>query len=162
MNTGVFSLLPVLLAQTDSQQANSGGWLAVLITLAVLVLPFVAGTYIAKSLRLQDYGWKIGLTLFAITFGISVILAGGRPKLGIDLAGGVILVYEVDQSKKVDDEPVDIDRLVGAVKRRVDPAGVKELTIRPYGSEQVEVIVPEVDNAEIELIKKKISASGLL
>jgi len=67
-------------------------------------------------------------------------------KLGIDLSGGVILVYEVDQSKKKPGESVDMDKLVAAVSRRVNPGGQKEVAIRKYGVEQIEIIVPEIES----------------
>ena len=66
-------------------------------------------------------------------------------KLGIDLSGGVILVYEVDQTKMKPGETVDMDKLIAAVARRVNPGGQKEVTIRKYGTQQIEVIVPEVE-----------------
>ena len=36
------------------------------------------------------------------------------------------------------------------------------MTIRKYGGEQIEVIIPEVDEQEIDLVKEKISKSGFL
>ena len=78
-------------------------------------------------------------------------------KLGIDLSGGVILVYEVDQTKKKPGEVVDMDKLVAAVGRRVNPGGQKEVTIRKYGVEQIEIIVPEVEEAEVQRIERIIS-----
>ncbi len=55
-----------------------------------------------------------------------------------------------------------MDKLIAAVGRRINPSGVKELTIRQYGAEQIEVIIPEVEEREVEQIKKQISTSGLL
>ena len=40
-----------------------------------------------------------------------------------------------------------MDKLIAAVARRINPGGVKELTIRQYGAEQLEVIIPEVEQA---------------
>lgn len=152
----------VLLPIAQAVPAENAPWLrGVLELLFILVVPFVIGHFAAKSLRMPDYSWKIGLILFAIAFGVDRVYFGTL-KLGIDLAGGVILVYEVDQTQKSTAEDVEMDKMVAAVRRRVDPAGVKELTIRPYGEEQIEVIIPEVDSDEIELIKKKISSAGLL
>ena len=65
-----------------------------------------------------------------------ITVLGWPPKRGIDLRGGVILVYEVDQEKKTD-EDVDMDKLVAAVSRRVNPGGQKEVTVRTFGTEQV-------------------------
>ncbi len=157
------SLLSSLLAQVapaapavDAPWYQSSYVLAAIVV-AVLVLPFGIGAWMARALRMPDYGWKIGLVLCTITAGVVVTYFGWPPKRGIDLAGGVILVYEV-QGK----EDVEMDKLVAAIRRRLDPAGVKELTIRPYGPRQIEIIIPQVDSEEIALIKRKISSAGLL
>ena len=47
--------------------------------------------------------------------------------MGIDLKGGVILVYEIDSAKQPDGG-VSMDKLVAAVSRRVNPGGQKEVT----------------------------------
>ena len=39
-------------------------------------------------------------------------------------------------------EQVDMGSLIAAISQRVNPGGVKEVTIRQYGSEQVEIIIP--------------------
>ena len=93
----------------------------------------------------------------------------GGFKLGTDLVGGTILVYEIDLRKsardsdsnsakkgKKDDkrsdakardrrfDPVgDITVLAEALKRRIDPNNLKNITIRPSGGEgRVEIVLP--------------------
>src|SRR5262245_41283050 len=73
-------------------------WFSVLVAVAVIVLPFWVGQRLAQRFRMADYGWRIGLVLFSLIGGIVVCIAGWPPRLGIDLSGGVILVYELDQS----------------------------------------------------------------
>ncbi|QVL33377.1 protein translocase subunit SecD [Telmatocola sphagniphila] len=71
-------------------------------------------------------------------------------KLGIDLVGGTILVYELDQtvSKAGEGSAADVDmkELAAALKRRLDPADLKNVTIRPVGSgkKRIEIILPTV------------------
>ncbi|NDC64837.1 MAG: protein translocase subunit SecD, partial [Planctomycetia bacterium] len=91
-----------------------------------------------------------------------------------DLKGGLILVYEVDAAKEAarrrqdaeaGDTGVDLDtmdKLVNAVSRRVNPGGQKEVTVRRYGLDQIEVIVPQVDQAEVDLVKRIVSSGGAL
>ena len=133
-----------------------------LIALAVVTLPMVFGGYLARRFRMPDHGWKIGLVLFSLLAGIAIVAVGGKPKLGIDLSGGVILVYEVDQEQRKSDEPVDMDKLIDAVTRRINPGGVREVTIRPYGLNQIEIIVPEADQSEMQRMKKVLTSVGLL
>ncbi|GAF93783.1 unnamed protein product, partial [marine sediment metagenome] len=90
---------------------------------------------------------------------------GWPPKLGIDLSGGVNLVYEVDQAKKIDDRTLgkaEMDRLIEAVNRRVNPGGVKEITVRQIGIEQIEITIPYVDEAEARRIESDVSRAGTL
>ncbi len=129
---------------------------------AVIVGSVVLGGYFARRLRMPDHGWKISLCLFAFLASGIILLMGPRLKLGIDLSGGVILVYEIDQSQLKSTDSVDMDKLVAAVARRVNPGGQKEVTIRKYGAEQIEVIIPEIEEAEVERIKRIISTTGNL
>ena len=71
----------------------------ILVALATLVVPFFLGGYLGKKLRMPEHGWKIGLCLFTLLASIVVLLLGPPLKWGVDLRGGVILVYEIDKSK---------------------------------------------------------------
>ncbi|NLY03108.1 MAG: protein translocase subunit SecD [Rhodopirellula sp.] len=151
-------------------------WYAnLLIVLAILILPVVLGTWLARRWRMPEYATRIGVVLFCLFAGIAITWSGWPPKLGIDLRGGVILVYEVDEDVKVtgpaeEEVPdaataggaVDMDKLIAAVARRVNPGGVKEVTIREYGPKQIEIIIPEADEAEVERMKRIISSVGTL
>lgn len=211
-----------------------------LAAVGVVAGSFIGGAFVARALRLPDYSFRIGLVLFTFIAAMAVNIAGWPPKRGIDLSGGVVLVYEVEKgatspallqntvdqinqrlsggegprlearasgSNQVEidapgdadlaavekriaavdvvlksagkrSEPgktvlvytvdpqakktVEMDKLITAVGKRINPSGVKELTIRRYGADQIEVIVPEVEEREVEQIKRKISTSGLL
>lgn len=137
-------------------------YINLLVAVATVVVSFYLGGYLGKKLRMADHGWKIGLTLFAFSASVAILLLGPNLKKGVDLSGGAILVYEVDQSKKSPDQQVDMAKLIDAIKKRVNPGGQKEVVIRPYGREQVEVIIPEKDEAEITRIEQTISQTGNL
>jgi len=140
-----------------------------LIVVALLTVPFILGNYIARKFRMPDYGWKIGLVLCTLASSIVIVWFsfqyGGGPKLGIDLSGGVIFVFEIDQSKKTEDTPLskaEMDRLIAAVSKRVNPGGQKEITVRPYGVDQIEIIIPNVHEDEANRIKGDVSSAGTL
>ncbi len=113
-----------------------------LVMLGVFVLPLVLGHYISKAVRMPDQSWRVATVLFSFFAAAAVTYYGWPPKLGIDLSGGSILVYEVDDQAKDPGTTVDMDKLVQAVTKRVNPGGVKEVTIRPYGVNQIEIIIP--------------------
>src|SRR3954467_15194034 len=69
----------------------------------------------------------------------------GGFRLGIDLVGGTILVYEADESKKGITATTAAGRtedLASALKRRIDPADLYNITIRnvPSNPPRVEII----------------------
>ncbi len=163
----------VLLAAEESS-AGLPIWVNVLIAIAAVVLPFVAGQLIARALKLKDFAFRIGVVLFAITLGIwpfvSQISHGRSWKdaipLGIDLAGGTNMVFAVDHELTAEmEKSVDaqlMDRMVGAIVRRINPAGTEEVTVRRVGPDRIEVIVPGADSEKVERIKRQITNLGQL
>ncbi len=111
---------------------------------------------------MPDYGWKIGLILWTLFSSVVILAMYWPPKLGIDLSGGMILVYEVDQTQKKPGVTVDMDKLIGAVSRRINPVGIKEIAIRKYGMEQVQIVIPEVDEAVANRVAELVSQVGTL
>src|SRR5262249_13086472 len=81
-------------------------------------------------------------------------------KLGIDLSGGTILVYQVDVKSLP--PGFKMDELVSALKKRADPEGVKEIPIRQIGSHPIEIILPQASNEEVEEVKKMLVDVGAL
>jgi SecD/SecF fusion protein len=152
-----------LFAQAAAQDRGSIPWyIGLLVAVATIAGSFFLGGYLGRKLRMPDHGWKIGICLFSLLASAMVVLMGPPLKLGIDLSGGVILVYEVDPTTKKPGEIVDMDKLVAAVTRRVNPGGQKEVTIRTYGVEQIEIAIPEVEEAEVQRIERIISRAGNL
>ncbi|MGL4419637.1 MAG: SecDF P1 head subdomain-containing protein, partial [Gemmataceae bacterium] len=84
----------------------------------------------------------------------------GQYRKGIDLAGGTILVYQVDLDKAKSRGQLEqksaatagdgIDRLstdqmqqlAESLKRRIDPADLRNVVIRPLGDSRIEIILP--------------------
>lgn len=136
-----------------------------LIVLVLILGSLVAGALFAKAIRLREYGWKVGLILASILVATFIVLFG-EFKLGVDLKGGVILVYEVDERETAQlhqgRQDWEMGQLIAVITRRLNPTGLKEIVVRPFGPKQVEIVVPEVDPKEIEEIKEKIRTGGVL
>ncbi len=196
----------------------------------------------AEKLRMPDQGGRIALVLSTLTLALAICYLDWPPKKGIDLSGGVVLIYEVDRSQQQaegtrnavkvindrlerlhdtgasvsvnskyqievsvpekdqeravvdqiaaiqspaftltpagkagegdrrkliydfhqDDKVLNMESLISAVTKRINPTGVLEVTVRSFGSDQLEIIIPDVDTRSAEDIKRKISTSGLL
>eukprot|EP00913_Durusdinium_trenchii_P023352 g21930.t1 len=83
-------------------------------------------------------------------------------RLGIDLRGGTNLVYQVVGTEE---KPITSDlmnQMIGAVKRRLDPAGTEEITVRKVGSDRIEVIIPKADPAVVAEKKRLMTRLGTL
>jgi SecD/SecF fusion protein len=80
---------------------------------------------------------------------VSAIIIATKPtRLGLDLKGGVELVYQgqpTPQSKVTSDA---VDRSIDIMRDRVDALGVAEPEIQRLGSDQISVGLPDVKNAE--------------
>jgi SecD/SecF fusion protein len=87
--------------------------------------------------------WALWVTATAVSRYID-----GEPggiKMGVDLEGGTILVYEIDVKKKTEgakDEVSKTNLLAEALKRRIDPNDLKNIVIRSAGENRVEIILP--------------------
>jgi SecD/SecF fusion protein len=162
-------------------------WMMGVLIVALFVIPILLGNYIARSVRMPDYGWKIGLVLFTILAG-AVIVAIGEFKFGPDLAGGITLIYEIedtsvgavpepgadagkgaadDQKGAVNAAPapakkVPMAELISALKQRIDPTGTQEISIRAQGPTAVEIIIPKTGQDALEYVKRRITDLGQL
>src|SRR5437016_1046540 len=120
---------------------------------------------------MRQFYWKIFLCLFPVLVSLGAIyfaVKHDRFKLGVDLSGGTILVYEIDTRKQKTDEKSrttpreQANLLAESLKRRIDPNDLKNIIIRTAGEGRVEIILPtggvaRADKAEREweaLIKK--------
>ena len=157
---------PLLAEAVAPDRAPLPWFVHMLVAVGTLAVSFFLGGYLGKKLRMPDHGWKIGLSLFTLLASAAIMVMGPPFKLGVDLSGGVILIYEVDQAKKatpgVPLGKQEMDNLISAVTRRVNPGGQKEVTIRTYGAEQIEIIIPEVNETEVQRIERIISTTGNL
>lgn len=110
---------------------------------------------------------------------------------GIDLAGGTILVYEIDvdgMKRKIEEdnaanvgkpnyprnyenEKPDVRELAEKIKKRIDPSDLKNVVVRPVGDSRIEIILPfagssggkEAANEEFaEEVRQQVKQAGVL
>ncbi|MCP4193230.1 MAG: protein translocase subunit SecD [Planctomycetaceae bacterium] len=153
------------------------------VPLALIIIAILAvflGTYVRKTMRMPETGWKVSLIVSVIGIAALILFTSWPPKQGIDLKGGIILIYEVDQEKtrqnatkqrsdeneddrqSVANDTVDMDALIQALSRRINPGGVQEIVVRKYGDNQVEIIIPDVTQEEAKQVQKLITTGGFL
>jgi len=110
---------------------------------------------------MKNLGYKFALIAVVTLAGLYAIYPPREKlKLGIDLSGGTILVYEVMRENLPPN--FSMDELISALKNRVDPNGVSEIPIRKIGGNRLEIILPEASAEVVEEVKRKLTEVGAL
>ncbi|HEX6963638.1 MAG TPA: protein translocase subunit SecD [Lacipirellula sp.] len=170
-------------AGADAEGVSWDGVKKALIVLGVIIVPIVVGNFLAKRLRMPEQGWRLSLALGSL-LAAGVIIAMGEIKLGPDLSGGITLIYEVQQQETAgqagngpegdaDEQDAGGDpnasggsnnmaSLIKALIERVDPSGTKEVSIKQFGEDQIEIIIPRAEKSELEAIERRIYTAGVL
>ncbi|HQR06544.1 MAG TPA: protein translocase subunit SecF [Gemmatales bacterium] len=160
-----------------------------LIYLLVLVV-LVVGLKLLYTRLFPGFEWRLLLVTVPVIISIWITVVayrnsndptatGKRFTLGVDLAGGSILVYEVDPSFWDKQSPefrntFNADQLASRIKTRVDPSNLLETTIRPIQGDasrppRVEIVLPISNDpkntnsaGKIQDIKRLIQQQGQL
>ncbi|MBA3481065.1 MAG: protein translocase subunit SecD, partial [Pirellulales bacterium] len=126
-------------AETDAATLTWEGVEKLAIILALLILPVLIGTWLAKKLRMPDHGWKFALGIGSLA-AAAVVVSMGEIKLGPDLSGGITLIYEVqdrdagqqaapvadDESEETAEENADDPAAVEVAEPSEDAAAAEE------------------------------------
>src|SRR5215208_3913066 len=90
------------------------------------------------------------LLSMVVLLGIAIaVIVTQQTRLGLDLRGGVELVYEARPTPKVPKvTPQAVNDAISTIRRRTDTLGVAEPEIQRSGSNQITVALPDVDNAQ--------------
>ena len=76
------------------------------------------------------------------------VIATKPTRLGLDLKGGVSLIYQAKPTKQSAVTGDAIDRTLDIMRKRVDQLGVAEPEIQRSGADQIDVSLPDVKNAD--------------
>ena len=121
-----------------------------LIVAEILAVVAFLGAIVYGSRRgASNLYWKGLICLTAVIGGVLIVTPAvikyrqglGGFKLGVDLVGGTILVYEIDPDKKLK-EGYKPEQLAASLKRRIDPNDLYNVTIRPVSDTRIEIILP--------------------
>jgi SecD/SecF fusion protein len=89
------------------------------------------------------------LLLVAGLFAASIAVIALMPtKLGLDLKGGVQLVYEAKPTAQSKVDPESLERSIDIMRKRVDQLGVAQPEIQRSGAQEIDVDLPDVSNAQ--------------
>ena len=88
------------------------------------------------------------LLVFGLLATSLAVIATKPTRLGLDLQGGVELIYEAQPTRDAEVTPDALDRAIDIMRQRVDQLGVAEPELQRAGSNQIQVSLPDVSNAE--------------
>ncbi|MGH3994842.1 MAG: hypothetical protein ACRDSN_20565, partial [Pseudonocardiaceae bacterium] len=86
--------------------------------------------------------------MLALLAGAAALIATKPTVLGLDLRGGVELVYEGRPTPQVPEvTPAAVDDAIETIRKRTDALGVSEPEIQRAGANQISIGLPNVSNA---------------
>ena len=88
------------------------------------------------------------LLVFGLLIGSLVVVAAKPTRLGLDLKGGVSLIYQAKPTKQSAVNSDAINRTLDIMRERVDQLGVAEPEIQRSGPDQIDVSLPNAKNAD--------------
>jgi SecD/SecF fusion protein len=75
------------------------------------------------------------------------VIAGKKTRLGLDLKGGVELVYQGKPTAQAKVDTESLNRAIDIMRKRVDQIGVSQPEIQRSGANEITVALPSVSNA---------------
>jgi SecD/SecF fusion protein len=148
----------------QNQAAAGSGTHPLLIAVFLFVsigLSILLGNMIARTLRLEQYGWRLGLIFSILCISGMAIYLNWPPRFGVDLRGGITIIGQVRKDVE-GSEAVDVKNMIPQLVRRVDPSGTQEILIRPLGTDKIEVVIPDVDMDGAMRIWDRLTQAGEL
>ncbi len=92
----------------------------------------------------------------AILVASAIYVVATRPtSYGTDLQGGSVLHYKVADPKQLEDT-------IAVMQQRVDGLGIKEMEFSAFGSDEIKIQIPGVDQADVEFIQTTLTQLGKL
>src|ERR671933_1425816 len=88
------------------------------------------------------------LLVAGLLAGSIAVIATKPTRLGLDLKGGVSLIYQAKPTKQTQVTGEAIDRTLDIMRKRVDQLGVAEPEIQRSGPDQIDVSLPDAKNAD--------------
>lgn len=112
----------------------------------------------------QKYTGRVILILAVVAAALWAIFPNGNfrhPDLkpGIDMVGGTSLLYEIKVSPGQDTANLS-EKVMEALKKRVDPQGVRNLVWRPQGNTRLEIQIPMSSQSRDAAAKREAYATA--
>src|ERR1039458_1556833 len=87
------------------------------------------------------------LIVAGLIAGSAAVIAFKTTRLGLDLKGGVELVYQGKPTAQSKVDAESLNRAIDIMRKRVDQLGVAQPEIQRTGASEIDVSLPDVSNA---------------
>ena len=104
---------------------------------------------------MPDYSFRFSLILFAVIAGAVICAWRWPPKLGIDLKGGVILIYEVAEGQQ---PTINLAEPLDRIRNYLDNRVKIETQIAVRGSNQIAVTASTTSDDTLDEIERTVEA----
>lgn len=166
--TAVPEATPVVVEPVD-QKADATGYFTIIGLIILVVVGWWLGRVLGKRFRTQEYSSNYAIIIICFVASLVSMIVGikqNRVNLGVDLRGGSVLVYEVQPVDGSDQKTVsneDMSKLKNAIMQRINPSGVREISIQELGANtEIKITIPEADPAEVARLERVINDTGQL
>lgn len=75
---------------------------AALALVVFVIISFLLGRFIAKSVQMSDHGWKLAVIFFSVIFSTYYVAMNWPPRFGVDLKGGVTFIVDLNLDNNPD------------------------------------------------------------
>ncbi len=119
-------------------------------TQTITIIIWAVAIAVAVWAVFRRSNWLI-LLMMAVLIAVSVywiVPPGVKTRLGLDLQGGLQIVYTAKTSDGKAPTSQQMDQTVGILDRRVNGLGVTESQIQTQGTDQISVALPGIKNKE--------------
>ena len=82
----------------------------------------------------------------AVIVGLPSVIKPKKTRLGLDLKGGVELIYQAKPTAQSKVDAESLERAINIMRKRVDQLGVAQPEIQRSGAEEIDVALPDVSN----------------
>lgn len=118
------------------------GWMIGLVPVAVGLYSASKGRHFGNVLILMSVAAYVVSSLFLI------YPPGETTRLGLDLRGGVQVVYEARTIQGKAPSAAELDKTLSIIERRVNGLGVSESVVQKQGTDQISVALPGIRDVD--------------
>ncbi len=118
------------------------GWMIGLVPVAVGLYSASKGRHFGNILILMSVAAYVVSSLFLI------YPPGETTRLGLDLRGGVQVVYEARTTDGKAPSAAELDKTLAIIERRVNGLGVSESVVQKQGTDQISVALPGIRDVD--------------